>query len=75
MFQFEAIARALSMITVLLIVQILLRSASLESLLTGKRHTALPAAICSGVIFLICLALGASVERMDLEVRGSRNGR
>jgi predicted Co/Zn/Cd cation transporter (cation efflux family) len=70
-----AIAGAMSLITVLLIVQIWLLSAALESFLGGNRHTALPAAIFSGVMFLICLGLYAFVDRVDSEVRGSENGR
>ena len=48
-----AIAGAMSLIAVLLIVQIWLLSAALESFLAGKRHSALPAAIFSGVMFLV----------------------
>ncbi len=70
-----AIAGAMSLIAVLLIVQIWLLSAALESFLGGNRHTALPAAIFSGVMFLICLGLYAFVDRVDSEVRGSGNGR
>jgi hypothetical protein len=70
-----AIAGAMSLIAVLLIVQIWLLSAALESFLGGNRHTALPAAIFSGVMFLICLGLYAFVDRVDSEVRSSGNGR
>ena len=63
------------MITVLLIVQIWFLSATLESFLGGNRHTALPAAIFSGVMFLICLGLYVFVDRVDSEVRGSNNSR
>ena len=70
-----AIAGAMSLITVLLIVQIWLLSAALESFLRGNRHTALQAVIFSGVMFLICLGLYAFVDRVDSEVRGSGNGR
>lgn len=69
-----AIAGAMSLIAVLLIVQIWLLSAALESFLSGNRHTALPAAVFSGVMFLICLGLYAFVDRVDSEVR-SRNDR
>ena len=55
--------------------QIWLLSAALESFLSGNRRTALPAAIFSGVMFLICLGLYAFVDRIDTEVRGSDNGR
>ena len=70
-----AIAGAMSLITVLLIVQIWLLSAALESFLSGNHHTALPATIFSGVMFLICLGLYAFVDRVDAEVRGSGDGR
>ena len=70
-----AIAGAMSLIAVLLIVQIWLLSAALESFLAGNHHSALPAAIFSGVMFLICLGLYAFVDRVDPELRGSGNGR
>jgi hypothetical protein len=70
-----AIAGAMSLIAVLLIVQIWLLSAALESFLSGNLHTALPAAIFSGVMFLICLGLYAFVDRVDSEVRGSNDSR
>jgi len=62
-------ASALGMIAILLIVQIWLLSAALESFLAGNHHTALPAAVFSGVIFLICLGLYLFVHRVDSEVR------
>jgi hypothetical protein len=70
-----AIAGAMSLIVVLLIVQIWLLSAALESFLAGNHHSALPAAIFAGVMFLICLRLYLFVDRVDSEVRGSGNGR
>ena len=70
-----AIAGAMSLIAVLLIVQIWLLSAALESFLRGNRYSALPAAIFSGVMFLICLGLYAFVGRVDSEVRSSGNRR
>ena len=68
-----AISGAMSLIAILLIVQIWLLSATLESLLSGNRHTALPAAIFSGVMFLISLGLYAFVDRVDSGGRGSGN--
>jgi predicted Co/Zn/Cd cation transporter (cation efflux family) len=65
------IAGAMSLIAVLLIVQIWLLSAALESFLAGNRHSALPAAVFSGVMFLICLGLYLFVDRVDSEVRRS----
>jgi hypothetical protein len=70
-----AIAGAMCLIAILLIVQIWLLSAALESFLAGHRHTALPAAIFSGAMFLICLRLYAFVDRVDSDVRSSGNGR
>jgi hypothetical protein len=67
----RAIAGAMALIAVLLIVQIWLLSAALESFLGGNRHTALPAAIFSGVMFLISLGLYLFIDRVDSEVRHS----
>ncbi len=67
-----AIAGAMSLIAVLLIVQIWLLSAALESFLAGNHRGALPAAIFSGVMFLICIGLYLFVDRVDSEVRGSK---
>jgi Family of unknown function (DUF6755) len=63
-----AIAGAMALIAVLLIVQIWLLSATLESVLAGNSETAVPAAVFSGVMFLICLGLYVFVERVDAEV-------
>ncbi len=65
-----AIAGAMSLIAVLLIVQIWLLSAALESFLAGNLHSALPAAIFSGVMFLTCMGLYLFVDHLDSEVRG-----
>jgi len=70
-----AIAGAMSLIAVLLIVQIWLLSAALESFLSGKHNTALPAAIFSGVMFLICVGLYLFVDRLDSDVRHSSEDR
>ena len=63
-----AIAGAMALIAVLLIVQIWLLSATLESFLAGNPKTALPAAVFSGMMFLICLGLYVFVDRVDAEV-------
>lgn len=70
-----AIAGAMSLIAVLLIVQIWLLSAALESFLGGKRSSALPAAIFSGLMFLICFGLYLFVDRVDADVRSSTEDR
>jgi hypothetical protein len=64
-----SIAGAMALIAVLLIVQIWLLSATLESFLAGNHKSAMPAAIFSGFMFLVCLGLYAFVNRVDLQVR------
>jgi len=61
----------MSLIAVLLIIQVWLLSATLESFLAGHRDAALPAAVFSGMLFLICLGLYVFVERTDREVHRS----
>jgi len=61
----------MSLIAVLLIVQIWLLSAALESFLADKRASALPAAIFSGLMFLTCFGLYLFVDRVDANVRDS----
>jgi hypothetical protein len=65
----------MSLIAVLLIVQIWLLSASLESFLAGRRGSALPGAIFSGVIFLIAFGLYLFVDRVDSNIRDSSGER
>jgi hypothetical protein len=64
-----AIDGAMSLIVILLIVQIWLLSATLESYLAGHREAALPGAIISAILFAACLALYRFVDRIDSEVR------
>jgi uncharacterized protein DUF6755 len=64
-----AIDGAMVLIVVLLIVQIWLLSATLESFLAGHREAAVPGAIISGLLFLTCLGLYLFVDRVDSEVR------
>lgn len=64
-----AIVGAMSLIAVLLMVQVWLLSAALESVLKGNRSSAMPAAVFSGLIFLLCLGLYLFVERIDAHVR------
>ena len=64
-----AIAGAMSLIAVLLVVQVWLLSAALESFLAGHHKTAVPAAIFSGLMFAICLGLYSFADRVDSEVR------
>lgn len=64
-----AIDGAMALIAVLLMVQIWLLSATLESYLAGHREAALAGAILSGVLFAICLGLYLFVDRIDTQVR------
>jgi hypothetical protein len=64
-----AIDGAMVLIVILLIVQIWLLSATLESYLAGHREAAIPGAIISGLLFLACLALYLFVDRVDSEIR------
>ena len=64
-----AIDGAMALIAILLIVQIWLLSATLESFLAGHREVALPAAIVSALIFLACFGLFLFVDRVDRDVR------
>jgi len=64
-----AIDGAMVLMIVLLIVQIWLLSATLESYLGGHREAALPGAIISAILFLACLGLYLFVDRVDADVR------
>lgn len=64
-----AIDGAMALIVILLIVQIWLVSATLETHLAGHYETALPGAIVSGAIFLACFGLYLFIERLDAEFR------
>ena len=67
-----AIDGALALIVLLLIVQMWLLTATLESFLAGHHEVALPAAIISGLLFLICGGLYCFVSRVDSEARQKR---
>ncbi len=64
-----AIDGAMALIVVLLIVQVWLLSATLETFLAGRTGAVLPAAIFSGLVFLGCLALDFFVTQVDQESR------
>ena len=64
-----AIDGAMALIIILLIVQIWLLSATLETFLAGHAGAVLPAAIFSGLVFFGCLALDLFVTRVDQESR------
>jgi hypothetical protein len=64
-----AIDGAMVLIVILLIVQIWLLSATLETYLAGHREAALAGVVISGILFAACFALYRFVERIDFEVR------
>jgi hypothetical protein len=64
-----AIEGAMALIVSLLIIQIWLLSATLETFLAGHTGAVLQAAIFSGLVFLGCLALDLFVTRVDQESR------
>jgi hypothetical protein len=67
-----AIDGANALIVVLVIVQMWLLSAALEAALAGRRETALPAALTSGLLFAGCALLYRFVTRLDRQTRGRR---
>ena len=64
-----AIDGALALIAILLIVQMWLLTATLESFLAGHHEGTLPAAIASALLFLACFGLYRFVQGVDREVR------
>ncbi len=67
-----AVSGAMALIAVLVMVQIWLLSAALETYLAGEPASALPAAVVSGVMFLICVFLYGFVDRVDASVSRKR---
>jgi hypothetical protein len=65
-----AIDGAIALIAILLVAQMWLLTATLESFLAGHREAAAPAAGVSLLLFAACAALYAFIERIDREVRG-----
>ena len=63
---------ALALIVILLIVQMWWLTASLEAYLSGHHDSALPAAIVSGILFVLCLLLFLFIRRVDREGRKGR---
>lgn len=61
----RALSGALALIVVLLVVQIWLLMASVESWLAGHHEVALPAAIISGVLFAISVGLLALIRKTE----------
>ena len=64
-----AIAGAMSLIIVLVVVQIWLLTATLESYLASRNGTVLPAAIFSGILFVCSSALYVFIDRVDAASR------
>jgi len=64
-----AIDAALALIVILLMVQMWLLTATLETYLAGEHAAAVPAAVVSGLLFAFCLGLYIFVERLDNEAR------
>ncbi|MFP5286347.1 MAG: DUF6755 family protein, partial [Thermoanaerobaculia bacterium] len=64
-----AIDGALALIAILLIVQMWLLTATLESFLAGHHEGALPAAVVSGLLLLACFGLYLFVRGVDRETR------
>lgn len=64
-----AIDGALALIAILLIVQMWLLTATLESFLAGHRKGVLPSALLSGVLLLACFGLYLFVRGVDREAR------
>ncbi len=66
----NAITGAMSLLVVLLIVQMWLLSATLDSYLANRPEAAVPATVISAVAFACCFGLYLFVERIDRQVRG-----
>jgi hypothetical protein len=64
-----AIDGALALISILLIVQMWLLTATLESYLAGHHESLIPGVIISGLIFAACVGLYLFVSRIDMEIR------
>jgi hypothetical protein len=69
-----AIDGAIALIAVLLIAQMWLLMATLNTYLAGEPRATLPAAIASGVLFLASLGLSLFIERVDASVERSEWG-
>lgn len=67
-----AIDAIVALIVILLVVQIWLLSATLDTYLAGHTETALPGAIVSGVLCAACFAMYGFVRRLDRDARPDR---
>ncbi|MEO6325484.1 MAG: DUF6755 family protein [Thermoanaerobaculia bacterium] len=64
-----AIDGVIALIVLLLVVQMWLLTATLETVLAGHAEAALPAAIVSGVLLLSAAGLALFVRRIDRDAR------
>lgn len=64
-----AIDGAITIIVVLVVIQMWIVTASLESYLAGHAGTALAGAIASGLVFAACGGLYLFIRRVDREAR------
>ena len=64
-----AIDGALALVAVLLVVQMWLVTATLETYLAGHHEAAVPGAIVSALLFTACVGLYLFVLRVDADVR------
>ena len=67
-----AIDAVIALLVILLVVQIWLLSATLDTFLAGHAETALPAAALSGLLCLTCFVLYRFVRRIDRNIRTGR---
>ncbi len=67
-----AIDGAMALIVILLLVQIWLVVATLETYLAGHLESVLAGAIISGLLFLACFGLYLFIERMDTSSQVTR---
>lgn len=67
-----AIDAVTALLAILLVVQMWLLSATLDSFLAGHVETAIPAAVASGLLCFGCFALYRFIRRIDKNVRNVR---
>jgi hypothetical protein len=67
-----AVNGALGMIVLLVVAQMWLVTATLESYLAGHRGPAVPGAVVSGVLFAACGALALFIGGVDRKAREDR---
>jgi uncharacterized integral membrane protein len=60
-----AISGAMALIVILLVTQIWVLSATLNSYLAGHREVVIPGAVVSGLLFVMCVALYQFTVRVE----------